>query len=388
MTTAYTYGAFDFGLSEEQEERAARLHRESCIVDLTFQGPGSPDVWTAELEAELDAALSERGGDFMFAYWFLLEKALAGEYPEYRELYELSGATAGITEASKLGDREQLLQDALRARRMFDRFPWARRAFRAADVRAAKADGEVALWGMCQFNYLQPGQLDQVNAAHELGLMDTCELAYNQMTFIGCGCTERYDAGLSHFGQQFVRRCNGVGVIVDTSHSGRQTTLDACQASSAPVVATHTSAAALYRCDRAKSDEELRAVAATGGVIGIVCVPFFLAAPGSPGQTIELVLDHVDYVSQLVGVEHVGIGTDWPIALPHALQRRMFIPFLAEIGFREEHGVDVVAALDGFRDYRDLVNITRGLVGRGYSDGEIAAILGENFLRVFEQVVG
>src|SRR5262249_44649736 len=179
-----------------------------------------------------------------------------------------------------------------------------------------------------------------------------------------------------------------VGVIVDTSHSGRQTTLDACQASSAPVVATHTSAAALYRCDRAKSDEELRALAATGGVIGIVCVPFFLAAPDSPGQTIELVLDHVDYVSQLVGVEHVGIGTDWPIALPHALQRRMFVPFLAEIGFREEHGVDVVAALDGFRDYRDLVNITRGLVSRGYSDGEIAGILGENFLRVFEQVVG
>jgi membrane dipeptidase len=176
-------------------------------------------------------------------------------------------------------------------------------------------------------------------------------------------------------------------VIVDTSHSGRRTTLDAFAISRAPVVATHTAAAALYECHRAKSDEELRALAATGGVIGIVCVPFFLAGR-SADLTIELVLDHIDYVAELVGVEHVGIGTDWPIALPYDLQRRMFVPFLGEIGFREEHGVDVAATVDGFRDYRDLVNITRGLVSRGYSDGEIRAVLGENFLRVFEAVVG
>jgi membrane dipeptidase len=381
------YGRFDFGLTIDQEERAQRLHESSVVIDLHFQGPCSPDVWTDDLVAELEHELAARGDDVNFAWRFLHEKALRSEFPLYRELYALSGVTTGLTECI-LSDESQLLTDAFQASRVVSTFDWARRARTAADIRSAKEAGEVAFWGVCAFNLIRPDDLRLVEIAHELGVLDLVELAYNRMTFIGAGCTERYDPGLSHFGLQFVRRCNEVGVIVDTAHTGYQSTLDACRASRRPILASHTSAAALNECDRAKSDEELRAIAASGGVIGIYALPFFLCAASSLPQTIELMLNHIDYVAQLVGWQHVAIGTDHPIALPPSLQRRLLLPLFESAGFRKEHNMDPTQTLTGFRDPRDLPNITRGLVSRGYTDEQIRGILGENFLRVFEEVCG
>jgi membrane dipeptidase len=105
-------------------------------------------------------------------------------------------------------------------------------------------------------------------------------------------------------------------------------------------------------------------------------------------KTIELTLDNIDYMADLVGWEHVAIGTDWPMALPPSLLRPVLMPLFESIGFRPEHNLDPTTALVGFRDPRDLVNITRGLVARGYDDERIRGIMGENFLRVFEEVVG
>jgi len=384
---ATEYGGFDFGLSAEQEERARRLHASSVIIDLHFQGPCSPDVWTKELEDELERELATRADDWEFAWNFLTEKALRGDFPLYGQLYGLSGATTGMT-ACTLSDERQLLADAFLASRMTSGFPWARRARTAADIRAAKEVGEVAFWGVSAFNVLRPDDLHLVDVAHELGVLDVVELAYNTMNFVAAGCTERYDPGLSHFGLEFVRRCNDIGVIVDTAHTGRQSTLDACQVSSKPVVATHTSAATLYAHDRAKTDEELRAIADSGGVIGVYAIPVFLAPPGGSPPTIETMLDHIDYIVQLVGSQHVAVGTDWPLALPHAVQRRVLMPLFETLGFRPEHRIDVTETIVGFRDPRDLPNITRGLVARGYDEKQIRGILGENFLRVFEQVCG
>lgn len=386
------YGRFDFRLLDEDEQRAKRLHESSIIIDLHFQGPCSPDVWSAELLAELDDEIGHQtrtpGGDDMdVALRFLLERALRGDFPLYHELFLLSGATTGLAEGRLDGER-QLLEDAFLASRVASHFMWARRARSAADIRAAKQANQIAYWGMCWLNLLRPDDLALVEVAHELGLMDVVELAYNRQNFIGAGCTELHDPGLSDFGLQFVRRCNDVGVIVDTAHSGRQTTLDACRASRSPVVATHTGAATLYEHDRSKSDEELRAIAGSGGVIGVFAIPFFLGPPSGTPPTIELMLDHIDYVVQLVGWQHAAIGSDWPLALPEGILRALLLPLAASLGFRDEHGIDVTAALEGFRDPRDLLNVTRGLVSRGYTDEQIRGILGENFLRVFEDVHG
>jgi membrane dipeptidase len=173
--------------------------------------------------------------------------------------------------------------------------------------------------------------------------------------------------------------------VVDTSRCGPKTTLDACAATQRPLVASHTSAGALYEIDRAKSDEEIRAIANTGGLVGVYAVPFFLSPQEEPA--IESMLDHIDYIAQLVGWQHVGVGTDWPLQMSQWALRNVANPWMQAFGFTPEHRIDCTRHLKGFTDYRDFPNITRGLVARGYSDDEARGILGENFLRVLGEVV-
>jgi membrane dipeptidase len=132
------------------------------------------------------------------------------------------------------------------------------------------------------------------------------------------------------------------------------------------------------------TDEQITAIAATGGVVGVVTVPFFLGA--GEDVTIERMLDHIDHIAGLVGPEHIAIGSDWPLGEPSYVVERI-VSWAHNHGFREEHNI-TTANLIGFDDYRDFPNITRGLVKRGYTDEQIKGILGENFLRVFEAVCG
>jgi membrane dipeptidase len=211
-------------------------------------------------------------------------------------------------------------------------------------------------------------------------------LTYNNQDHVGAGCTDRTGAGLSYFGQEVVALCNQLGIVVDTAHCCRQTTLDACGFSASPVIASHTTADAVHPHVRANSDEELKAIAATGGVIGVVTVPVFLGPART--ATIDSWLDHVDYISKLVGWEHVAIGTDWPLMGPKWTMERC-AEFFLEIGFRKEHGLtDATHNLPGFDEYREMPNLTRGLVARGYSDEQVSGILGGNVLRVFEAIFG
>jgi membrane dipeptidase len=230
--------------------------------------------------------------------------------------------------------------------------------------------------------------LKTLDNAYERGLRSLM-LTYNRMDHVGVGCMERVDGGLSMYGVDLVARCNELGIIVDTSHCGPLTTLDACRHSKKPVSANHTGARNLYDHPRCKSDDVLRAVADTGGIIGIFAVPHFLSPSGD--SSIELMLDHIDYVSTLVGVEHVGIGTDWPMQAPDSVLLATFgnPAHIAQFASSpSKYRRDVTQRLIGFEDIRDLPNLTRGLVKRGYSDGEIRSILGENALRVFEANCG
>jgi membrane dipeptidase len=130
----------------------------------------------------------------------------------------------------------------------------------------------------------------------------------------------------------------------------------------------------------------LRALAGTGGVIGIVTVPFFLGK--GPSVTINAMLDHIEYVAEIAGVDHVAIGTDWPMQLPEWMLDDLLQPLFADTGFRPEDELVATQQLIGFDDYRDFPNITRGLVARGWSDEDVAKVLGGNFVRVMEAVCG
>src|SRR5262249_2321382 len=147
-----------------------------------------------------------------------------------------------------------------------------------------------------------------------------------------------------NWGAALVKLMNQRGAIVDTSHCSRRTTLDACEVSDDPVVASHTGASALCLHDRNKSDEEIRTLAESGGVIGICCLPFFLADDGSKAD-LNTWLDHAVYIAELVGPEHVAIGTDWPLPTPAGLRppdaraQRQAPRRQLEVGFRPEHRV-------------------------------------------------
>jgi membrane dipeptidase len=176
---------------------------------------------------------------------------------------------------------------------------------------------------------------------------------------------------------------------VDTSHCGHLTTMDACKVARRPVNANHTCAKAVSNVARAKADDALKAVADTGGIIGVVTVPNFIST--RPEPTINAVLDHIEYIAGLVGWQHVSLGTDWPLQVTKDALTKTLGAYWAELGFRPGDRMEEAAAKArtiGFEDYRDMPNITRGMVARGFSDEQISGILGENALRVFAEVCG
>lgn len=371
-----TFGVYDFGLSPDEEARARSLHGESIVIDMLFQGPCG---YRSYASLEPTAPKDELWAAYFASNQLPVRRALAGACDDFYDCWAGSGITAG--------NRQVVIDTAEHfalAQAQFDAFPWLVKALRAEDIRRAKRDGKIAGYVSSQDTEGIDRKLTKLQSAYDSGTR-MIGLTYNMQNAVGGGCTDRADTGVSNFGAALIARMDELGMIVDTSHSGRRTTLDACELSERPVVASHTSAAGLYEVDRGKSDDELTALAETGGVIGIVAVPAFLGE--GPGTTIEAMLDHIDYLTELVGWQHVGIGTDWPLQAARETLDAVYMPLMMEMGFRPEHNLNT-ANLVGFDDYRDFPNITRGLVKRGYDDDQIRGVLGENFLRVFEEVCG
>jgi membrane dipeptidase len=383
-------GTFDFRLSSDDELRASKLHHDSIVIDLVSQHAGG-NIFS-HFPLELQAAFRERmasagtGFDLLTeAEYWPYEMSRLGKSHLIRDWYEMAGLTCG-TYGIGVHDGHDPLSNKLDAvNAILAHLPWLKCVTTAAEIREAKRDGGVALYAHWQPVTPAPRDLRAIDIAYSKGLRSFM-LTYNLMDSIGVGCTERVDAGLSMYGVDVVRHCNDIGMIVDVSHCGHLTTLEACRKSTKPVNANHTAAQGLYRHARGKRDDALRAIADTGGVVGVVAVPFFLTAEASP--TIDHMLDHIDYIADLVGWKHVAIGTDWPMQAPDDVLLETLGASAKSIGFREEDHLDMTRRLSGFDDCRDLPNITRGLVKRGYSDEEIRGILGENALRVFADVCG
>ena len=378
-----SFERFPLGLDQDQEQRAARLHDECTIVDLLYQGPVTAGGFTPAMDAvlrELWEARRDAAEVLVECFDLPVKEALAGRLESFRDVWLQSGVTAGNRQIEFPSlERELALVD-----RQFESFDWLTKALVADDIRRAKAEGRAAGYVSSQLMLGPPASLDAIGEAHRRGLR-MLQLTYNSKTTIGTGCMEP-DEGLTEFGVAVVECLNDLGVILDTSHCGRATTLDACDRSTQPVVASHTAAQALWPHDRGKSDEELRAIAATGGVVGVCVVPFFLAKDAAAAD-LNSWLDHVVHLADVVGPRHVAIGTDWPLPIPDWVHSEV-LRSGAEIGLRPKRGEDPTLTLDGFGDYREFGNFTRGLVARGFDDDEIRGVLGENFLRVFALVCG
>jgi membrane dipeptidase len=232
-----------------------------------------------------------------------------------------------------------------------------------ADLARAKASGKIGIiLGMQDSNHFR--DLSDVDAFYANGQRLT-QITYNSHNRLGSGCMVD-DTGLTEFGEQVIARMNQLGMAVDVSHSGQRTTLDTIEASTKPVLITHsnckTLAPGVARC---KTDESIKAAAAKGGVIGLTGVRHFVRAQYP--VTIEHALNHFDYAVKLVGVEHVGVGSDTDL-----------------------HGRDTSAALKydiaGLNHTRRMFELTEGLIRRGYTNQQIGLMLGGNFQRALNEI--
>ena len=227
------------------------------------------------------------------------------------------------------------------------------------------------------------GDLSRLELFHSLGVR-IVQLTYNERNRLGNGCWERTDAGLSSFGVDAVDEMNRLGVLVDLSHCGDQTTLEAIELSEKPVAVTHSNARSFYDHPRNKPDDILRLLAEKGGVIGATSWPPFLRSQFD--STLADFGDAIDDLVERVGVDHVGIGSDYT----QDQTKEWFDVLMSQQGTkfnpRRREYPDTVTHPAGIETPNKLPNVARELVRRGYREGDIAKILGGNWLRLFGEV--
>lgn len=260
---------------------------------------------------------------------------------------------------------------------------------RHSDIARAKRERKTGL--ILGFQYTEPFEND-------LSLLDTfcglgvriIQISYNNRGLLGDGCLEPGNAGLSKRGKDAVAKMNQLGIAVDLSHCGQQTTADGIASSSKPVLITHSGCNAVHRHPRNKDDRELRALAERGGVIGVYFMPYLCASPQVPNR--EIVLQHLAQALQVCGEDHVGIGSDNSVQAVELTedQRKRFLDDMANrkrvgIAAPEEDRLPYVPDLNG---PRKLETLAAGLAQRGYGSSAIGKVLGGNFHRVLGEIWG
>ena len=263
----------------------------------------------------------------------------------------------------------------------------------ANDIRRAKQEQRAGLLLAAQDGDFIGSKLHRIEAFYRLGLRMMLP-AYNRTNHICGGCLDRADGGLTTFGQRVVQEANRVGLLLDCTHVGHRSSLDIIETSEHPVVFSHSNPRAVTNSPRNITDEQIRACAQRGGIIGLAPFgPLVMREGQNAWPTLDDFMDHVDYVVQLLGsTEHVGIGTDMSLGTypdhEHDPWGEPDYPKVGEAYGRHVSG-DVRSpkrALRDFNSFADVPEMVRKLEDRGYTTEDVRNLLGENYLRVFSQV--
>lgn len=257
-----------------------------------------------------------------------------------------------------------------------------------ADIYLAKKRGKVGIMFGAQNCSAIEDDIAMIEIMRTLNLM-IMQLTYNNQSLLACGCYEAVDSGVTRFGRQVIKEMNRVGMIVDMSHSGERSTLDAIEISQRPIVISHANPSSFHNARRNKSDEVLKALAESGGLLGFSLYPFHLK--NGSECTLNEFCDMVASTADLMGIDHIGIGTDLCQEQPTSILQWMRNGrWSKEMDYGEgsKSDADWPKPLSWFRDSRDFPNITRGLQTRGFNDEEVAKIMGLNWLNFLEQGLG
>lgn len=376
-------------------ERGLKLHAESLVFDSYGFSPRAAidgDVMAAAIEGRASEQELEDLQEDMTMTRYVTDPR---EQQEYRDAWTASGVTCIFQNAG------QECQDPLRLIKRLARFTFATdvmkefviKAAVPADIEAAKIAGRHALYmtgngvPLTQQWISKEDELRYVKIFFQLGIR-MMHLTYQRRNMIGDGCGETSNAGLSEFGRTAIAEMNKVGVIPDCAHSGWQTSLEAAKVSSRPVVASHSTCAAIHPHIRSKPDEVIRAIVDSGGYIGICCISKFLRGTGD----IAALLDHIQYVTKHFGIDHVAIGTDVAYASQNFREENRKLPKRnpAREPFRSLWPKDdfvETPAMTSSLAWTNWPLFTVGLVQRGYTDDDIRKIIGGNVMRVANEAV-
>lgn len=249
------------------------------------------------------------------------------------------------------------------------------------DVRRAKAEGKTGIILGFQNAHAFEDNLGYIEAFADMGVR-VVQLCYNTQNLVGTGCYER-DGGLSGFGREVIAEMNRVGIMVDLSHVGGNTSREAILESKKPVCYSHCLPSGLKEHPRNKSDEELRFIADHGGFIGVTMFPPFLKR--GIEATVDDYVEAMDYIINLVGEDCVGYGTDFT----QGYDKGFFDWITHDKGrHRRLTNFGTILNPEGIRTIGETPNLTAAMEKAGWSEGKIRKVLGENWLRVFADVWG
>jgi membrane dipeptidase len=339
-----------FSLDTTQEERAMKLHSKALIIDCLgghIVGPEPPPI---DGKPYLDRLVESgvRGVNITLA-------AHADDFDD--ALWEMYGYFNLLTARP---DQTLLVEQI-------------------SDIDRAHRDGKVGI--IFGFQTATPigTHIERWTIFYKLGLR-VCQLTYMERSLFGDGCFEPENRGLTAYGRQAVGEMNRLGIVVDLSHGGERTTLDILELSEDPPVFSHSNPIKLGPSKRNITDEQIKKCAARGGVIGITPHSELTYRTRGVRPTIRDYIDFIDYVVQLVGPDHVGIGTDvfesYTKVSWEAQTKRMY----------KSQWVFETMLSDGFSRITHLPDVTRGLIARGYADDDILKILGGNWYRIFSKI--
>jgi membrane dipeptidase len=256
-----------------------------------------------------------------------------------------------------------------------------------ADIYAAKEQGKTGI--ILSFQNASPieNELDRLGLFLALGVR-VIQLTYHETNLLGSGCWERTDGGLSNFGVDAVREMNRLGIVIDLSHVGPKTTMDAIEMSDQPVAITHANARSFCGHPRNKEEDALRLLAEKGGVVGATSFANFL--PRGFDSTVEDFVDAIDDMVERVGIDHVAIGTDsthdQPLEFWHYIGSQQGTKFPSTFADGSVPYTELSFQPKGIDSPAEFPNLAEALVNRGYSAEDITKLLGGNWMNLFERV--
>ncbi len=295
---------------------------------------------------------------------------------------DLARYPAGSYLSVNVGYSRQSTDDSLALLRRFRREAQADDRFRL--VRTVDDIGDPGTIGLAfDLEDAGPlgGDLDNVARFYEFGVRSLLP-TYNHANAAGCGCLDTEDTGLTGYGRDLVHTLNEAGMFADGSHCSRRTGLEIAELSVVPMIYSHSNFAALWEHPRNITDEQARACAATGGVIGINGVGIFLGrnAPGERAERIEAMARHIEYGAELVGIEHIGIGSDYSFDAEDFNAEMRQNPHAFSEAYTKWGPLQWVPPED-LLGAADVPGLAEALARRGFTAADLAAVFGENFRR-------